>query len=178
MVYREIPDDEETRNRLWRHALLALVIIVIPVLYSAVTAEVALERSKSLQFCASCHVMTPYVEGLKAPDSELLAAKHYQYRRINHNQCYTCHADYDMFGPAKAKANGLKHMIHYYFAPPRKIALYKPFPNSHCLQCHDGARSFVKAESHKEIIEALRSDEMKCFDCHGPVHPSHVEKGK
>ncbi len=172
------PRDEETRERIWRHALLALVIIVGPLLYSAVTAEVAFERSKSLEFCASCHVMTPYVAGLKDPDSELLAAKHYQYRRINRDQCYTCHADYDLFGPAKAKANGLKHMAHYYFGKPRKLALYKPFPNSHCLQCHDGAKSFVKAESHKEILAGLRSDEMRCVDCHGPVHPSHAEAGK
>jgi len=162
----------------WRHIGLTMAIIVLPVLFSAVTAEVAFERSKSLEFCASCHVMTPYVEGLKEPGSELLAAKHYQNRRINHNQCYTCHADYDLFGPIEAKANGLKHMAHYYLGKPRKIALYKPFPNSRCLQCHDGAKSFVKAEAHNEIMAEIRSDAMKCVDCHGPVHPSHVEKAQ
>ena len=67
-------------------------------------------------------------------------------------------------------------MARYYLGKPRKIALYKPFPNSHCLQCHDGARSFVQAEAHKDIMEEIRSDGMKCIDCHGPVHPSHVEK--
>lgn len=169
---------DEERARLWRHAFLVMAIVAVPVFYSMVTAEVAFERSKTTEFCASCHVMTPYVEGLKDPDSELLSAKHYQYRRINHNQCYTCHADYDLLGPMRAKMNGLKHLAHYYFGEPRKIALYKPFPNDHCLQCHDGAKSFVKAESHKEIFEQLKSDEMKCIDCHGPVHPSHVEKDK
>ena len=169
-------EDDEHWARIYRHAILATVIIVVPVLYSVVTAEVALERSKTVEFCASCHVMTPYVEGLKAPDSDLLSAKHYQYRRINNNQCYTCHADYDLFGPVRAKMNGLRHLAHYYLGKPREIKIYKPFPNSHCLQCHDGAKSFVRAESHKEIIDQLRSDEMKCIDCHGPVHPSHVGK--
>lgn len=168
----------ERAARIWRHIGLSAAIIVVPVLYSVVTAEVAFERSKTTQFCASCHVMTPYVEGLKDPDSELLAAKHYQYRRINHNQCYTCHADYDLFGPVKAKANGLKHMAHYYLGGSRPIKIYKPFPNSHCLQCHDGAKSFARAESHKEIMEGLRSGETSCIDCHGPVHPSHVEASR
>lgn len=170
--------DEDTQSRIWRHVCLSFGIIVVPVLYGAMTSGVAFERSKSLEFCASCHVMDPYVEGLKDPGSDLLAAKHYQNRRINENQCYTCHADYDLFGPVKAKINGLQHLVHNYLTPPREIKLYKPFPNSHCLQCHDGVKSFVKAEAHTDIMAELRSDAMKCADCHGAAHPTHAEAKK
>lgn len=147
-------------------------------LYSIVTAEVAFERSKSLEFCASCHIMTPYVEGLKDEKSDLLAAKHYQFKRIQKNQCYTCHADYDLFGPIKAKANGMRHMVHYYFGEERPIKLYKPFSNSHCPQCHADSKSFVKAEVHEGIVDGLKSGETSCVECHGPVHPSHAEAKK
>ncbi len=167
-------DDEDTRASVWHHLFLALGIIVVPVLYGAATSSVAFERSKSLEFCASCHVMDPYVEGLKDPNSDLLAAKHYQYRRINTHQCYACHADYDLFGPVKAKVNGLSHFVHNYVGKPHEIKLYKPFPNARCLQCHDGAKSFVKAEAHTDIMAELRSDAMKCADCHGAAHPEHA----
>lgn len=158
----------------WVHGVLFLAVVAVPVLLSMVTGEVAFERSKSLQFCASCHAMDPYVNGLKDPDSELLSAKHYQYRRINHNQCYTCHTDYDFLGPAKAKVRGMRHVMSYYFGDKDKpIKLYKSFSNKTCLECHDGAKSFMKAEPHQEILEPLRSDEMSCISCHGPVHPTH-----
>jgi nitrate/TMAO reductase-like tetraheme cytochrome c subunit len=155
----------------WIQATLFLAVVAIPVILSAVTFEVSFERSKSVEFCASCHVMTRFVDGLSEPDSDLLAAKHYQFRRINKNQCYTCHSDYDLWGPVKAKMNGLRHMAHYYFGEAREPKLYKPFPNDHCLQCHDKAKSFVKAATHQDIMESLRSNETSCITCHGPVHP-------
>lgn len=169
---------EEERTRLWRHAFLVMVIVALPVFYSMVTAQVAFDRSKSLEFCASCHVMTPYVEGLKDPDSTMLAAQHFQNRRINNAQCYTCHVDYDLLGPMRAKVNGLNHMVHYYLTPPREIKLYKPFPNKNCLQCHGDAASFLKSDAHTSILDQLKSDEMSCIDCHGPVHPKTEEKKK
>lgn len=169
---------EDGLDRFWRHAGLVMAVMVMPVLYSIVTAEVAFERSKSVEFCASCHVMTPYVEDLKKEDSELLAAKHAQYGRIQKNQCYTCHADYDIFGGVKAKINGVQHMAHYYFSEERPIKLYKPFPNSHCMQCHEKAKSFVKSEVHQGVMDSLKSGETSCIECHGPVHPSHLEAKK
>lgn len=161
------------RRDLWLHGFLFLGLFIFPFLLSAVTAEVAFERSKSVQFCASCHVMEPFVNDLRNPDSELLAARHYAYRRINHDQCFTCHSDYDFLGPAKAKLHGMRHMAVYYFSSGRKPPhLYSPFKNSSCLQCHEGAKSFVRAAAHQEIMEQIHSNEMSCVDCHGPAHPA------
>ncbi len=157
----------------WVYGAIFAGLVLVPAVLSLVTAQVAFERSKSTEFCASCHVMKPYAEDLKNPDSDLLAAKHYQYRRINHNQCYACHTDYDFLGPVNAKIRGMRHVAAYYFGSGEKpLALYKPFKNSSCLQCHEGAKSFVQAAAHQGMLEELRSGEMDCVACHGPVHPS------
>lgn len=156
------------------HGALFAGLLIVPILLSFVTAEVAFERTKSVEFCASCHVMEPYAKDLRDPNSEFLAAKHYAYRRINHNQCYTCHSDYDFMGPVKAKLRGMRHIGAYYFSSSNKpIHLYNSFRNETCLQCHDGARSFTRAVVHQGVMEQIRSDDMRCIDCHGPVHPSH-----
>lgn len=155
----------------WVQWALFLGVVAIPVILSAVTFEVSFTRSKKVEFCASCHVMHPFVNDLRSPDSELLAAKHYQFRRINHDQCYTCHTDYNFLGPAKAKFHGMQHLLAFYLGKPRKPKLYKPFPNENCLQCHDEAKSFVKAATHQDILPAIRSNEISCVSCHGPVHP-------
>lgn len=170
----------EARERMfdpWAQWALFVGLLALPALLSAVTAGVAFERSKTLEFCSSCHVMSPYAEGLRDPDSELLAAKHYQYRRINHNQCYTCHTDYNFLGPVSAKIKGMRHVAAYYLGSSKPLALYKPFPNANCLQCHEGAKSFVKTAAHEPVLEQIRSDELKCVSCHGPVHPAHREGG-
>lgn len=162
----------------WLQWTLFLGIVFVPLMLSAVTAEVAFERTKSLEFCSSCHDMSPYADDLKNPDSELLAAKHYQYRRINNNQCYTCHTDYNFLGPVNAKVRGMRHLLAYYLGPQKSPSLYKPFPNASCLQCHEGAKSFVKSGIHEPLMEQIRSNEMSCISCHGPVHPTHGEKIK
>ena len=168
---------DTVRLDLWLHWSLFLGLVALPALLSSVTAGVAFERAKTLEFCGSCHTMDPYVEGLKDPKSELLAAKHYQYRRINHNQCYTCHTDYNFLGPVNAKVRGMRHVVAYYIGGGKKQPqLYAPFKNAQCLQCHDGAKSFERAKSHADVIEQIRSDEMSCITCHGPVHPSHEAK--
>jgi nitrate/TMAO reductase-like tetraheme cytochrome c subunit len=149
-----------------------LGIVVLPVLLSVVTAEVAFERSKTLEFCSSCHTMDPFVNDLKDQNSSTLASKHYQYRRINYNQCYTCHSDYGFLGPVKTKLTGMKHTAIYYLGHAAKhITLYSPFPNANCLQCHEGAKSFLNNPAHQPIMAELRSGEMSCISCHSPAHP-------
>lgn len=162
----------------WLHWVLFVGIVVVPVLLSAVTSEVAFSRSKSLEFCASCHVMDGHVNDLKDPKSENLAAKHYQYRRINQDQCYTCHTDYDFLGPVNAKIGGMKHLVHFYLSKERPLKLYKPYKNARCLHCHEGAKSYLAAETHKDIFEQIKSEDTSCIDCHGPVHPREEGKGK
>src|SRR4030095_17091173 len=66
----------------------------------------AMTAAKRREFGGSCHVMQPWMHDLHDSDSTNLAAIHYQNRYILEDQCYTCHHEYTMFGPAKAKLAG------------------------------------------------------------------------
>lgn len=167
---------EHKSNDKWLAGLLFAAIVVVPVLLSAVTVPVAFERGKSREFCASCHVMTPYIEGLDDPTRELLSAKHYQNKWINDNQCFTCHSDYGFFGEMKAKVNGMRHMAAYYSNSKKPVKLYHPYKNANCLHCHETTPKYKDQPAHADILETLKNEEMSCIDCHGPVHPSGVKK--
>ncbi len=149
--------------------LLFIIILVVPGLLSLVTAQVSFHRASSLEFCGSCHVMTPWFENVTDPESDSLAAEHYKRRWIQHDQCFTCHSDYSFLGPIEAKINGMHHVIAFYFGTPRHIELYKPFPNSHCLKCHLDAKGFREDPNH-DPFEDLLSGKDKCVDCHENVH--------
>ena len=150
---------------------LSLAMVVIPIALIATTISVSFERAKSVQFCGSCHVMSPYVNDLRDSASENLAAKHFQHRFINQNQCYTCHTNYDFLGPVDSKWRGLKHMAAYYGGSKKPVALYKPFPNANCLSCHQETKKYKESSTHGPIFEQIANDEINCASCHGPVHP-------
>lgn len=152
-----------------------MYIVIVPLALTLATTTVSFSRAQSVEFCMSCHVMAPYAADLKDPSSELLAAKHYRNRRINRDQCFTCHSDYDFLGPIRAKVNGLKHMIVYYSGMKRPLELYKPYKNANCLTCHADARSFKENPVHLSVGEEIKSGEMSCLSCHGPVHPKKEE---
>lgn len=86
-------------------------VVLSPLAY-VVNAGLAISGAKPVAFCASCHVMHGYVEDLKNPDSEHLAAQPYQFRGIADHQCYTCHSEYGLFGDVQAKRAGLRHPEH------------------------------------------------------------------
>jgi hypothetical protein len=50
----------------------------------------------------------------------------------------------------------------------------RPFPNELCLKCHNGARKFMKEDSHldtgKVVSKDLLTDQTLCTDCHVPGH--------
>jgi cytochrome c-type protein NapC len=120
--------------------------------------------------------MTPWVNDLTNPDSETLAAKHFDRRWIAHDQCYTCHTDYVLFGRVNAKTRGMRHVAAYYLAPARReIELYEPFLNANCLQCHGDARGYRENPVHEAAAEQIASGETKCPDCHAPIHPPRDE---
>ncbi|MEO5936531.1 MAG: hypothetical protein ABIP81_04895, partial [Terriglobales bacterium] len=106
-----------------------------------------------------------------------LAASHYINRRIPTDQaCYTCHTDYTMFGDAKAKMRGLKH-VWVWLTDDRKppLALYNPYPNQNCLHCHAGAKSFEEGAIHNadaETMLQIKSNKIGCTSsgCHDTVH--------
>lgn len=158
-------------SELWLQALLFLGIIALPALLAGLTGAVAFERSKSVKFCSSCHIMEPFIQGVENSKSELLSAKHFQRHWINHNSCYTCHTDYDFLGPMTAKVRGLRHLYANALGAKKAPKLYKPFPNGNCLQCHGNTFKYLEQEVHAPMLEQLKNNETSCIECHGPVHP-------
>jgi nitrate/TMAO reductase-like tetraheme cytochrome c subunit len=152
--------------------LLFAFFVLLPAAVTAVTVPVTFKQSKTVEFCASCHVMTPFVEDMKNPESENLAALHYDNRWIAHDQCMTCHTDYVWFGGLKAKLRGMRHVAAYYLAPERReIELYEPFPNGNCLGCHSEAKGFRENPVHEAAAAELASGETSCLECHASIHP-------
>jgi len=154
-------------------------LFILPVMAASMGVSEHMERAKETRFCLSCHIMDPYGQSLYVDDKEHLAAAHFQNHRVPANEaCYTCHTDYSIFGPVKAKLGGLRHIyIQYLGKPPKpeEIKLYKPYNNRECLHCHDGARSFVEAVTHKSEpgrLEAIRANRTSCLakGCHDVVH--------
>lgn len=145
------------------------LLLVVPGLLTASTAVVAIHRAESLEFCSSCHTMTPWVENLTGPDSDSLASEHYKNRWIQKDQCYTCHTNYGLFGPVEAKIKGVRHVIAYYVGDTSPIKLYDPFPNENCLHCHLDAKGF-REDSNHDPLEDILSGEDRCVDCHENLH--------
>ncbi len=160
--------------------LAFLALLVLPLAMTALGVSAHVERSKSTEFCLSCHVMEPYGKSLRVDDASFVPASHYQNNRVPRDKaCFTCHTDYTMFGDAKAKLRGLRHVYVYYLAgAPEKIALYEPYNNRECLHCHAGARSFEESELHVEIRDELRTSQTSCLECHDMVHEVDQLAGK
>jgi len=116
--------------------------------------------------------MDAHVADLRDPGSDSLAATHFKNRYILDDQCYTCHADYGMFGSMSAKLDGVRHVVHYSlgsYKTPLKIA--RPYPNVRCLGCHGESQKWLKSEGHPpEDQPALFKGDVSCLDCHGPAH--------
>jgi cytochrome c-type protein NapC len=160
--------------------LAFLAFLVLPVLATAMGLSAHVEQSKSTEFCLSCHVMEPYGRSLHVDDGTWLPAQHFQNNRIPRDQaCFTCHTDYTLFGDAKAKLRGLRHVYVYYLGDiPDKIQLYESYNNRECLHCHAGARSFEESGLHKEIRSELGSNATSCLECHDAVHKIDELEGK
>ena len=160
--------------------LAFLAFLVLPVLATAMGLSAHVEQSKSTEFCLSCHVMEPYGRSLQVDDETWLPAQHFQNNRIPREKaCFTCHTDYTMFGDAKAKLRGLRHVYVYYLGGvPEKIQLYEPYNNRECLHCHAGARSFEESDLHKEMRADLGANTTSCLECHDATHNVGELEGK
>jgi cytochrome c-type protein NapC len=137
-------------------------------------------QSSTTSFCLSCHEMRPYGKSLFVDNRQAVVAVHYQNRLVDRETvCYSCHKDYAMFGDVTAKLNGLRHVwAHYIAGVPKKIELYKPYPNSNCLHCHDDMRRFVEGPAHKPVMAALTAGTTSCLSCHRIAHDmAKVEAG-
>jgi len=158
----------------WGRISLLVGIVAVPLLVSAGSLSTGFHQSSRTSFCLSCHEMQRYGMSLFADNRNALSAVHYQNRAVDRDStCYSCHADYAMFGDAKAKLNGLRHVwVHYFGQVPEKISLYQPYKSANCLHCHEDARRFVEAPPHRPILGSLYDGTTGCFTsgCHNVAH--------
>jgi cytochrome c-type protein NapC len=157
---------------------------------SAMTGNYAgFAATKQRTFCGSCHVMTPYANDSGNPKSESLAARHGRNGMFGDENCYTCHADYGMFGTVKTKLGGLRHIyeyvLHYHDMPleeaRRTIHIRRPFKNETCMHCHSTQNPGWNAvPEHTSILDRVRTGAVSCASegCHGPAHPFSKEVKK
>jgi cytochrome c-type protein NapC len=152
--------------------VLLVGLVVLPLLLSAGNISYGVGKSSTTRFCLSCHEMQRHGKSLFVDSKQALAAVHYQNRLVDRETvCYSCHKDYAMFGDVKAKLNGLRHVwAHYIAGVPKKIELYRPYPNSNCLHCHDDMRRFIEGPAHRPILDALTSGKTSCLSCHRIAH--------
>lgn len=163
-----------------RWMLLVGFVILAPLAY-LLNAGLAISGAKSVAFCGSCHVMHGYVQDLQNPDSEHLAAQHFQYRWINDHQCYTCHSDYGLFGDVGAKLAGLRHVWFYTvggYELPLKIR--GTYDNQRCLVCHGPVKSYQEIGEHEKNAAPIADSAMSCIGgaCHVGPHPKSAARGE
>lgn len=150
---------------------------------TAVSGNVAgFEATKTVHFCSSCHVMLAHTGDARDPHSQSLAARHSRNRLFGGESCYSCHADYGMFGAVFTKINGMHHVYGYlteYHAKTldealAELEMFKPFPNQNCMQCHSTQnRGWLNINDHRASLDGVRKGEISCASagCHGYAHP-------
>lgn len=172
------------RPPLTRATKIALLfgIGVFPILTAGSGNYAGFEATKAREFCGSCHVMTPYLQDVTNPASHSLSAVHTRNEAFGHESCYTCHAEYGMFGTIATKAAGMGHVYHYLLtyrnmslAQARTdIHIKRPFPSATCRRCHSTtAPSWRALPDHRGLAAGLAKGEVDCMGggCHGPAHP-------
>lgn len=155
--------------------LAFLALFLLPLVVTGLGTSAQMEHSKSTRFCLSCHVMEPYGRSLLVDDPAYVPAQHFQNNRVPRDEaCFTCHTHYALFGDAKAKLRGLRHVyVNYFGTIPKQIKLYEPYNNRECLHCHGGARSFEGNEMHQSVRAELGKNETSCLECHNTIHNVH-----
>ena len=161
--------------------MLGFGLFLVPSTSALLGNAANLEKTKTVEFCGSCHVMDSYVNDARNPESTSLAATHARLAAFRETACYTCHADYGMIGGVTTKINGMHHVVAFYgddwtrpgHEPPK---LYKPFDTRTCETCHAPLRPGAPLE-HQVHAEKLKTREVSCSaqGCHGPPHPAWVQ---
>lgn len=164
-------------SRLNYRTLMMVGMFALPVVVVLSTGSTVLETTKTVESCASCHVMDPFVNDLFNPESTTLAARHYKNRWISEYQCYTCHTTYGAHGTFEGKRDGFRHWLLYVTQTwEEPIAFAGSYPNQNCTACHGGTQKFMEVESHQALSQKMRADEVSCTSCHGPAHPTPGER--
>lgn len=164
-----------TTGAAWK--ILAFIgLCVLPALCIVGGINAHIQRSEQTQFCISCHVMIPYGQSLYVDDPSHIPAQHFQNHRVPADMaCFSCHADYTIYGPLKDKLRGLTRIYKQYVStPPDPAAIRVPggFKNAQCLHCHLGARSFEENPVHAALLDSLKSEQTSCLTsgCHDTAH--------
>ena len=164
-----------TRAAGWK--IVAFIgLCVLPALCIVGGMNAHVQRSEQTRFCVSCHVMIPYGQSLYVDDASNIPAQHFQNHRVPVDMaCYSCHADYSIYGPLKDKLQGLKRIYIQYVstAPdPASIRIPGGFQNAQCLHCHLGARNFEENAVHAAMLDSLKSNQTSCLTsgCHDTAH--------
>ena len=168
-------------TKLW----LLVGLGVLPI-GAALAANVqGFKATQHREFCASCHVMGPHAADSEDPASKSLAAIHTRNPYFGRDNCYTCHADYGLFGTVITKIGGMRHVYLYLKEfrkmgleeAKQKIHLRRPFPNGNCMQCHTTlAPGWLRIPDHASAKSMVLTNEVGCSSkgCHGVAHPRSV----
>lgn len=161
---------------------LLLGLGVLPIGTAAAGNVQGFERTKAREFCGSCHVMALHQADSDDPASHSLASRHGRNAMFGDENCYTCHADYGMFGTIVTKLGGMRHVWLYYTQyrdmpieqARRTITLRAPYPNDTCMHCHSTRDDlWLKVDDHEAALADVRADRVSCASagCHGLAHP-------
>lgn len=168
------------KNKLSRNLYkwsLFIGLFLFPVFAMISTFSTVMEDTKTVESCASCHVMDPFVNDMLNSESPNLAAMHYKNKWIPNNQCYQCHTSYGIHGTLEGKRDGFRHWLMYVTETwPEPIHFKGSYPNQNCNSCHYDTPAFNEIPSHISLKDRLINDEISCASCHGPMHPTPGER--
>ena len=140
------------------------------------------EATTKREFCGSCHVMKPYQADSENKASAGLASRHARNELFGDQNCYSCHADYGMYGTVLTKAGGMRHVWLYYTQyrtmslaeAHTKIHIRQPYPNANCMHCHSTEdQGWNRVVDHRAAVSDVRAGRVSCASpgCHGAGHP-------
>jgi cytochrome c-type protein NapC len=166
-------------TKLW----LLMGLGIFPIVTAGTSNVAGFKATQSRSFCGSCHVMIPHAGDSADPKSLSLAAVHARNDYFGHDNCYTCHKDYGMYGYVLTKMGGMRHVYLYlteYHDMPLEqsahdIRIMKPLPNENCMACHTTtAPRWLSLPDHASSLAAVREGKLSCASqgCHGFAHPT------
>lgn len=174
MVEFVFKDRMSRANYYW---LLLIGLFFLPFISVGGTTSMIFNETKTVDSCASCHIMEPFVNDMRDPNSPTLAARHFKNKWIESKQCYHCHSGYGVHGTLEAKRDGFRHWLMYVTETyPEHIQFRGSYPNSNCLSCHVATPKFESVKSHRALKPYLKTDQATCATCHGPPHPTPEER--
>ncbi len=150
------------KNKISKHKLPIMIILVVMLLSGVVVTSKLLEITENPAFCGkNCHIMRPYFDS---------------WRGSSHNtvKCVECHYEPGILGHIKGKINGLMQFYSYETTVEEYDGkLYARVMDKNCLVCHE-ARIFsadvpfmMVNFSHKQhLLKPNRNITLTCTSCH------------